>query len=218
MGAIRTIEAVNEDGTGTHLAFVQPMHLPFATDARINFEALIASKAPDPLSGDVVKLAVRKTDRARTLVLSRQAIIDNAVGGLGHFVITKDDRTTLLVGEYVYDVRQEQASGDAIQVVPESAFEIRPSVGEVGDLVTVPPMQAPFAQNPHGLETFAAEQSRTITIGLDYGSLSAYIVLATVGESDAAVGVNFVRLSGTQFRLDLTSSATCKVGWTTIAL
>lgn len=142
----QTIVTVVRDGS-TPLATYAPsvsLTVPAGTSDTLAFSVIGENGAAKDLTGAVVLFTLKAKATDASPVLARQAVLDNAAGGLGHFVFLTGDTMTI-PGLYVYDVQVIWSDGTVDKVMDVSAFLISESVWQDGEEVSVPPSQSPLA-------------------------------------------------------------------------
>ncbi len=101
---VLSVNAVKLDGTGTTLPVSQPLSFPAATSVTLNVIVKGQNGAAINLAGAAVVLTIWSSlGGVPKLLLSVQATIDNAAGGLCHFDLA-DVTTLALKGAHVYEL------------------------------------------------------------------------------------------------------------------
>jgi hypothetical protein len=133
------------DGT-TDLRQSSTVTIAAGETGRIDIAVKHANGAAYDLGGAQLLLTV---ERAGAVIISRQATIDSAAAGAGHFPLVVAD-TLAHAGACSFDVWLTAPDGSRYQVVRIGKWNITPSEGQPGQIVTVPAEQEPLALGPAG--------------------------------------------------------------------
>jgi hypothetical protein len=151
----RKIVCTLEDLTGTRLRARQPQHMPWGADVDVEIVFTDAKGDPIDLSGWAVFFAIRSKPSDAEAVIAREAEVTSFPTATLVAPITQNDRETLVVGTYYYDVRGEYTDGETSvshQLCETATWIVEPSVSRPDDEITTPVEGTPLAIGPQGIQ------------------------------------------------------------------
>jgi hypothetical protein len=192
----------------------QQLLQPAGEDSTILIGLINSARVAVPLTGVLIfSLRRRVTDFQPVVV--REGTVLNVNGGQGAFALLAADTMHLPADRYWYDVFYSDHLGNRSQVIPVSAFDVRPVVGRPGEPTSVPGVEPPAVPADDGILALCSENSYAV-IGqnedlvaqttFNFGLLetpNVYGVLTGLTEqTGGATGTYRVRYGGTYNQAD----------------